>query len=159
MKQNMKADTGAKGAFRRELLARGFDARITQSPADITASKDGRNWYFEIKMTRRTDTYFGAATLTEWAQALADPDHFRFVVAVCRDDAGTDFDFIEYTPAEFMEFSTVPPFKIFFKVDLSGRKRKRSGKKSRAVPLTEGALARLQECFGALKADPGTAAV
>ena len=155
---NLKSDIGAKGAFRRELLARGFEARITQSPADITATKDGRTWYFEIKMTRRTDTYFGAATLTEWAQALADPDHFRFVVAVCKDDDGTEFDFIEYTPAEFMKFSTVPPFKIFFNVDLSGRERKKSGKKSRAISLTKGALARMLECFGALKADTGTAA-
>jgi len=88
MMKNLKSDIGAKGAFRRELLSRGFEARIAKSPADIVATKDGRTWYFEIKMTRRTDTYFGAATLTEWAQALADPDHFRFVVAICKDDAG-----------------------------------------------------------------------
>ena len=156
MKKNTKSDTGAKGAFMRELLSRGFDARITQSPADITATKDGQTWYFEIKMTRRTDTYFGAATLTEWSQALDDPDHFRFVVAVCKNDEGTDFDFIEYTPAEFMEFSTITPFKIFFNLDLTGKKRPENGKRSTAVKLTEDGLSQLQKCYTSLKASGET---
>ena len=151
MMKNLKSDIGAKGAFRRELLSRGFEARIAKSPADIVATKDGRTWYFEIKMTRRTDTYFGAATLTEWAQALADPDHFRFVVAICKDDDGTSFEFREYTPAEFMEFSTVPPFKVFFKMDLTGRKPDKAGRTT-SVRLTEDGFARLKDCYDGLKA-------
>ncbi len=146
-----KSDKGAKNAFVRDLLSRGFDASIVKTPADILAVKDGQKWFFEIKMTRQTDSYFGGATLTEWAQALADPDHFRFVVAICKNDEETDFDFIEYTPAEFMEFSTIPPFKVFFNIDFTGKKQKKKNGKSKSVKLTESGLAMMQACFDKLR--------
>src|SRR5437773_12401683 len=43
---------------------------ITGSPADITATKGGETFYFEVKFTRQGASYFGAATLTEWDAAL-----------------------------------------------------------------------------------------
>lgn len=65
MAENLKSDVAAKEAFRDELLRRGFDAaRITGSPADITATKGGETFYFEVKFTRQSASYFGAATLT-----------------------------------------------------------------------------------------------
>jgi len=130
------------------LQARGFDAAVVSSPADIKATRAGKTWYFEIKMTKRADVYFGAATLTEWKQAMADPEHFRFVVAKT-DEAESAFEFIEYTPAEFMEFSTIPPFKIFFSIDLENPSRKRKGTK--AAKLTKGNLELMGECYDQIK--------
>jgi hypothetical protein len=62
------------------------------------------------------DVCFGAATLTEWAAAAHDPQHFRFVVACQRNEK---WRFDEYTPEQFMAFSSVPPFKIYFSVPLN----------------------------------------
>jgi len=150
---NKKSDVKAKAEFVKLLQNKGFEAQVVSSPADIMATKDGQTWYFEIKMTKRTDTYFGAATLTEWRQAMADPDHFRFVVAKT-DEAESEFEFLEYTPAEFMEFSTIPPFKIFFNIDFGGKRRKPSQSESRkAIRLNEENLEVISECFDAIRRD------
>lgn len=145
---NKKSDVKAKTEFVKILRERGFEAAVVSSPADIKATKDGQTWYFEIKMTKRADVYFGAATLTEWRQALADPEHFRFVVART-DDAEEEFEFIEFTPEEFMEFSTVPPFKIFFSVDLENTGKKRSGTK--AVRFTRENFEVMDRCYNEIK--------
>ena len=145
---NKKSDVKAKTEFVKLLQERGFDAAVVSSPADIKATRAGETWYFEIKMTKRADVYFGAATLTEWRQALADPEHFRFVVAKT-DEAESAFEFIEYSPAEFMEFSTVPPFKIFFSVDLEDRGKKRKGNK--AVRLTRENFEVMDKCYEEIK--------
>jgi len=148
--KNKKSDVGAKNVFKKELEANGFVAEIRQEPSDIVAQKDGQTWYYEIKMTRRDDVYFGAATSTEWAKAFADPEHYRFVVAICLDEEETDFDFIEYTPAEFMEFSTIPPFKVYFNIDFSGKRRKNSAKRT-AIQLTKDRFEKLNDCYQSLK--------
>lgn len=131
--KNNKSDISAKEAYVKELQKNGFIARITKAPADITAEKDGQPWYFEIKKTANTDKYFGGATMTEWKQALDDPEHFRFVIAI---DLGEDkWEFKEYTPSEFMEFSTIPPFKVFFNIDFSKNKNTKN-RKSNAVRMS-----------------------
>ena len=130
---NKKSDVKAKTEFVKLLQERGFEAKVVSSPADIKATRAGETWYFEIKMTKRADVYFGAATLTEWKQAMADPAHFRFVVAKT-DEAESAFEFIEYTPAEFMEFSTIPPFKVYFNIDFEKKSKKRG--KGKATKLT-----------------------
>ena len=145
---NQKSDVKAKSEFVKLLLGRGFEAVVVRSPADIKATKDGQTWYFEIKMTKRADVFFGAATLTEWRQALADPEHFRFVVART-DETEVEFEFIEFTPEEFMEFSTVPPFKVFFNVDLEDTGKKRSGTK--AVRLTKENFEVMDRCYNEIK--------
>ena len=132
--RNLKSDVLAKAAFVNTLETRGFNAKVVSSPADIKAVKDGQDWYFEIKMTTHRDRYFGAATMTEWIQALKDPEHFRFVVAIDLGDGMWEFK--EYTPAEFMEYSTIPPFKVYFNLDFTGKFRKKKNGKSRAVRLT-----------------------
>lgn len=139
---NKKSDVKAKTEFVKILRDRGFETAVVSSPADIKATKDGQTWYFEIKMTKRADVYFGAATLTEWRQALADPEHFRFVVART-DETEEVFEFIEYTPAEFMEFSTIPPFKVYFNIYFDGRERKTR----KATKLTKENLEVMSECF------------
>ena len=145
---NKKSDVKAKQAHVNKLNAEGFQARVTGSPADITAEKDGATWYFEIKMTRHTDRYFGAATQTEWRQAFKDPDHFRFVVIIA-DETDENFQFIEYTPAEFMEFSTIPPFKVYFNIDFTG-KSKKANRERKSIPLTSENFQVVDECFGKL---------
>ncbi len=61
---NKKSDVNAKCAYVEFLKSKGFDAAVTGSPADIRATLNGEDWYFEIKMTKREEVYFGAATLT-----------------------------------------------------------------------------------------------
>ena len=147
---NKKSDVAAKQAYVNKLNAEGYKARITGSPADVTAEKDGETWFFEIKMTRHEDRYFGAATQTEWAQAFKDPEHFRFVVVIA-DEADEHFRFIEYTPAEFMGFSTIPPFKVYFNIDFTGKPKKKSKREKKSVSLTEENFRRLNESYKALK--------
>ncbi len=151
-KINKKSDVLAKQAFIHELETRGFQARVTGAPADITATRDGETWYYEIKMTHRTDRYFGAATMTEWKQALKDSAHYRFVV-VMADETDTVFEFKEYTVEEFMTYSTIPPFKVYFNVPVDGSdapQNKRKGE-TRAVLLTKEGFDKLMECYESLK--------
>ena len=145
---NKKSDVAAKQAFLNKLHDDGFDARIVSSPTDIIATKDGVMWYFEIKMTRKTSSYFGAATQTEWRQAFKDPSHFRFVVIIA-DQTDENFRFIEYTPEEFMRFSTIPPFKVYFNIDFTG-KTKRTTRERKSIPLTKENFQNLDESFGKL---------
>ena len=113
-----KSDIRAKEAFRQHLVEnQGFDtADIVSAPADIKAVKDNETWYFEIKKTTK-HKYFGAATETEWKQAFADPDHYRFVVALT-DEKEESFEWFVYTPMELLQVSTIPPFKINFNINL-----------------------------------------
>ena len=90
-------------------------------------------------MTRRTDTYFGAATATEWAQAFQDPDHYRFVIAQT-DENENEFKFLEFTPKEFMKASTIPPFKVYFNIDLQTKKPIERNHKDGTVVLTKEAF-------------------
>jgi tetratricopeptide (TPR) repeat protein len=115
---NSKSDFEAKNAFVKDLALRGFrDIRIINSPCDIIALKNGRQHYFEVKYTKRgtngdTKPVFGAATLTEWECALNNEDTFWFVIVSFKNK----WVFHEYTPDEFMKFSTIPPFKIYLDV-------------------------------------------
>ena len=96
---NSKSDVKAKTAFVSNLEARGFqNAKVISSPCDISAEKDGEQWFFEIKMTTHKDTYFGAATMTEWEQAFKTPERFRFVIAIVDEAEECGFKFIEMSP-------------------------------------------------------------
>ena len=53
--------------------------------------------------------------------------------------------------AEFMEFSTIPPFKVYFNIDFTGKQRKRSSGKKKAISLTEENFRQLDESYKALK--------
>lgn len=143
---NKKSDVKAKAEFVKVLESRGFEAVIVSSPADIKAVKDGETWYYEIKMTKRTDVYFGAATLTEWKQAIADPEHFRFVVAKTNEEE-TEFEYLEYTPEEFMKFSTIPPFKVYFNIYFDGSERKTR----KATKLTQENLEVMSQCYDRIR--------
>lgn len=142
-KKNKKSDTKAKAAYKNYLEQNGFeDVKIIKSPSDISAQKNGETYYFEIKMTKQPETYFGAATYTEWSQAFKTPDYFKFVIAHS-DENEVNFIFKEYTPFEFMEYSTIPPFKIYFNINLNGNTKKK--KRRTAIPLTHETMALLSD--------------
>src|SRR5690349_10124314 len=101
---NLKSDVRAKAAFVAELVRRGFTARVTGRPADVTAVRNGETFYFEIKYTSKSDRYFGAATLTEWEAALQHEGRFRFVIAT---ETTKGWQFVEYTPEEFAKYSYI----------------------------------------------------
>ena len=149
MNRNKKSDGKAKAEYVEYLKANGYcNPKVIASPADITAEKNGDTWYFEIKKTSQENKYFGAATLTEWIQALKDPDHFRFVIA--RESNEEKFDFFEYTPSEFMEISSIPPFKVFFNVDFRKETQTSPGK-SGAIKATKDRINYLSKVFSDLK--------
>ena len=147
-------DRDAKAAFVHVLDGRGYLSRVTSQPADITAIRDGVTHYFEIKKTSASGSYFGAATLTEWRAAIEFEDRFTFVVAIRDRDAGWVFQ--EYTPTEFMTFSSIPPFKIFFHLPMGGTKPPPKARVGRAaVRLTRERLGDLFQAYARLRTDPG----
>lgn len=147
--QNARSDVEAKEAFCRRLQREGYaEARVAAAPADVVAMKDGERWLFEVKFTRARTHCFGAATLTEWAAAADDPAHFRFVVAYKRDG---EWQFDRYTPDEFMAFSSVPPYKVYFNVPLDGRSARPRSEISKKIHLTKARLRRLRKQFDELR--------
>jgi len=151
---NPKSDVSAKEAFCMALRQRGFeDVKIIASPADITAFCEGEQLYYEIKYTKKKDNYFGAATLTEWKAAMKYSDRYWFVVAQVKDDK---WEFAEYTPDEFMEFSTIPPFKVFFNIPVGNGKAqppsvRNKQHKKRAVVLTKERIEQMSKLFHLFK--------
>lgn len=148
-KKNKKSDVKAKKAYKAHLDNNGYkNVQIVGYPSDITAEKDGHTYYFEIKMTKQTEKYFGAATLTEWIQAFKTPDLFYFVIAKTNDEE-VDFTFEEISPIEFMKHSTIPPFKIFFNINL--KKETKETKRRTAIPLTNETMALLTELHNKMR--------
>tara|TARA_B100001971_G_scaffold185540_1_gene184883 strand:+ start:481 stop:957 length:477 start_codon:yes stop_codon:yes gene_type:complete len=119
---NKKSDVPAKKAFVEHLKKKGFDGvKVISSPSDIIAYKNGEKHYFEIKYTARKKDYFGEATLTEW-EAAFKRKQFRFVIAKKTNE---HFEFEEFTPEDFLQYSTIPPAKIFFNIKLNKLERKK----------------------------------
>ena len=145
-----KSDIPAKQAFIEKLLAEGYDtAEVKARPADIIATRGGVTWYYEIKLTDHEDKCFGAATLTEWEQAFKTPETYRFVIAIRKPDQS--FEFRIFTPSEFMQFSTIPPFKVYFNIALDGRKPQKTGGKQSAISLTEANFQEMNTLFKRMK--------
>ena len=158
--KNEKSDVKAKEAFVKKLKDSGFtDVRIVKAPSDIIAKKDGRQWYFEIKMTRQSEKYFGAATLTEWEQAFKTPDTYRFVVAVEPTNSEADYEFIELTPAELMKYSSVPPSKVYFNLSLNNLREgshipsSKNKRKSKSIRFSEKSFQVLQDAFNRMRSE------
>lgn len=113
-----KSDILAKKAVIKELEIRGYtECKIISTPADIIGYLNNERYYFEAKMTRKKEKYFGAATLTEWEQAIKDPKHFYFVVVIQNNEVIERIIF--YKPDEFIKISSIPPFKVYFNLDLN----------------------------------------
>jgi len=145
MKKNKKSDFEAKATYKRYLEEQGFtDVKIIGSPSDIVAFKNNEKYYFEIKMTKQIDKYFGAATITEWKTALSNPNNFKFVIAATNDDEKR-YNFKEYSPEEFMKYSTVPPFKVNFNVNLKDDSKVSNRRK--AIQASEKILLKIIKIF------------
>ena len=86
--------------------------------------------------------------MTEWKQAFVDSEYYRFVVA--KDLGEGNWDFREYTPGEFMEFCTIPPFKVYFNIDFTGKRSRKTNKKSKAVRLSPENFRKLADAYEAL---------
>lgn len=156
MDTKFKSDKQAKEAVVQHLVEKGFkDVKIVKSPSDIIAMKDGVQWYFEVKMTSHRDRYFGAATFTEWEQAFKTPDTYRFVIAIKDAEQIGGFELIEMTPEEMMRYSTIPPCKVFFNLDISEVKgatiRERKKRESKAIRFSLSAFAIVSEAFNKLR--------
>ena len=144
-----KSDKKAKDAYIVHLKSNGYEnVKVINSPVDISAEKNGETYYFEIKMTKKKTKYFGAATLTEWVQAFEPPNHFKFVIAKT-DEKEETFEFMEFTPEEFMKHSTIPPFKIYFNINLEGDSKNEL--RRTAIQLTEATMKLLSEFYNAIK--------
>ena len=79
-KKNTKSDVQAKETFIQELLHDfGFAEAKVRSSADITAQRDGKNFYFQFKYTTQENQYFGAMTLTECKAPLTNEETFAVI--------------------------------------------------------------------------------
>ncbi len=131
-----KTDKYAKYAFCMYLRTNGYkDVRIINSPVDIKAKMDKKTWWFEIKKTGK-DKYFGATTLTELEKASqcknSRLENFRFVIAKEKkiSENSYTYNFTVLTLEEFLskeDFNpSIPPFKVYFNVDLKSYKKGKS---------------------------------
>ena len=145
MNNNPKSDVLAKTVFKKRLEAKGYNnVRITKSPADIQADKDGKHYYFEIKLTTKEVNYFGAATLTEWKCAIENPKTFYFVIAIKK---GNKWFFTKYSCDEFMQFSNIPPFKIYFNIPDSLKKSTKRKQQTKSISLTHKRLEKMNKLY------------
>lgn len=84
------------------------------------------------------------------------PEFFRFVIAITDESQECGFRFIQLTPEEMMEHSTIPPFKVYFNIDLQDKeddkiekneKNKKAKRKKIALKLTESIFNMLADAF------------
>ena len=146
---NLKSDVEAKSAFLTLLRSRGYEnPRVCAKPGDIIANRNSEVHYFELKFTRKTNRYFGAATLTEWMAGISFMERYTFVVAYCLDH---EWKCDEYSVDEFMAISSIPPFKIFFRAQVPKADRIALKMQSKQVSLTLDRLAAMSELYAAFK--------
>jgi hypothetical protein len=81
----------AKNAYKTKLEKDGYkNVMIISTPADISAFKDGKEHYFEIKASASKGE-FGASTETEWKSAFEKGDCYSFVFAFEDKDGSWEF--------------------------------------------------------------------
>ena len=118
MGKNRNSDSAAKNAFEKLIEALGYTIEdVGDVSADIAAQIENCKVYFEIKMTkedRQKGVIFGAATLTEWTAAMANPRRYFFVLAIEKESEG--YDFYVISPKDFMKYTYIPPFKVDFNI-------------------------------------------
>ena len=139
-----QSDEAAVQAYISELKKNGKGVPIRiKAPADIEVKEGKHTHYYEIKMTSKDKSYFGAATLTEWKQALNTPEFYHFVIAIHKKD--DTYEFIKLTPDEFMKYSTIPPFKVNFNINLKDLKK--IPKRRTAIPMNKDNMRDMLELF------------
>ena len=63
------------------------------------------------------------------------------------------WEFTEYTPEEFIKYSTIPPFKIFFRVPISKKEKSKKRRNISAVTVSEDKINKLKKVYDELKRD------
>ena len=110
----------------------GYDPEWVNAPVDIKATKDGREYWIEVKGTGREGNYFGAATLTEWMCAYENKESFYFLIAnkpginsaeYDESTSTTEWSFELVPPEVMMAYSSIPPFKVNFTLPLNASER------------------------------------
>lgn len=152
--KNIERERLVKEWYCQQLEKYGFvSPRIRKDPADITAVKDGKTWWFEIKYTTKKDKYYGGSYETEWEQAFKDPDHFRFVV-IKTNKLATKFEvFHEYTPKEFMDICKIPPFVATFTIRFTPLKRARkvTTEEVKSIDFTKEVFEKIHDTFSIIR--------
>ena len=115
-----RSDKAVKQCFIK-LLRRtyGKKCKCTKSDkADICAHLDnGKKYLFELKKVSLNDknVIFSAASLTEWEAAIDKSVPYFFVIAI-ELIINKKYDFHIIAPEDFMKYSYIPPFKIYFNI-------------------------------------------
>ena len=149
----MATDTEAIEPTKNWLTEQGFcNVQKINSPVDFKASRDGQEFFIELKFTSSEKTYFGAATLVEWVCALENPGNFYFLfahkqISVTGDDI---WDFELMLAEELMKYSTIPPFKIFFSIPLPLKSSRSPPQRKSAKQATQENIRYLSEVFSKL---------
>lgn len=149
----MATDTEAIEPTKNWLTEQGFyNVQKINSPVDFKASRDGQEYFIELKFTSSKKTYFGAATLVEWECALENPENFYFLfahkqISVTRDDI---WDFELMLAEELMKYSTIPPFKIFFSIPLPLKSSRSPPQRKSAKQATQENIRYLSDVFSKL---------
>lgn len=121
--------------------------KIINHPTDLRAEKDGTTIYFEVKSTNKDSDYFGAATLTEWTVNIREANLKYLIVRFDKDN--NPVDYYIYDAKNFYKYSTVPPFKVNFNIDLLDRNK--HTKHPRAIALNDEVLNILHRVYAILK--------
>ena len=150
MSKTTELEKAAKEAFAASLVNEGHsDVRIISSPADIVSvSPRGAPHFWEIKATDVTggEMIFGAATATEVNAALADSEHYAFVIAQRLPRGSGGWSFERFSVHEFLAYCSLPPPKIFFHI-AADPKRRRARRRKSAIAATPSRLAMLSSLF------------
>ena len=120
-------------------------------PVDLSVNRNGKRYWIEVKYTEQPESYFGAATITEWECALDNIDSFFFLIANKPNgvDSNSNWRFELIEPKEFMKYSTIVPFKINFNLDLVGERKQ--PKRRTAIQATEQNLRSSMDYFRILR--------
>lgn len=134
------------------LRRHGYDAEWIGTPVDIKATREGKEYWIEMKGTEIPEdgVYFGAATLTEWLCAAENMENFYFLISNKPNgvESDSEWEFELVAPEDFMPYSTIPPFKINFNWPLNNTDRRPPiNQRPTTIVPTWKILKSLQEAF------------
>lgn len=139
---NMALESAAIESIKKVLEGKFETIERNGAKSDLKAvNENGEVFYYEIKSTRK-NPYFGSASFSEWKLALENPESYFFIVAYFNDGC---FDFFQFSPKEFLSYSTIPPIKVYFNLDIDNPQKKK--KPRTALPLSVKAFKRLGKAF------------
>tara|TARA_B100001123_G_C15210751_1_gene987156 strand:- start:596 stop:1048 length:453 start_codon:yes stop_codon:yes gene_type:complete len=138
------------------LRSLGYNPEWVNSPVDIRATKDDKEYWIEVKGTGSEDGAFGAATLTEWMCAERNRENFYFLIAnkpgiesegYDESTSTTEWSFELVPPEIMMAFSTISPFQVKFRFPLNNPDRRPPNNRKTTIVPTWGILESLNEAL------------